>query len=113
MTTKDNMFNKTRIFLSVDVLGNNPHSMNWDFELSKLGACLYKDIPHAPVGNPPPMTVGQTISFEGFHTEIESIHWSVEHGAMFVYTKDIDLCKDVISNRIAYLLNLGFQKIGN
>ena len=104
------MFNKTRIFLTVDVLGNNPSSTSWDYEKTKLGGCFFKDIPHAPVGNPPAMEKGQTISFEGFHTEIESIHWSVENEAMCVYTKDIDLCEDIIRNRVTYLLNLGFQK---
>ena len=90
------MFNKTRIFLTVQ---EYPKS-NWDIQ--NRGECFYKDVYEIL-----PMEEGQSMTFrtrdEFYSTKISSIIWLTENAAMGVYTEIINTKPEDYSN-LCYVL---------
>lgn len=90
------MFNKTRIFLTVQ----ETPDCKWDID--NRGECFYKDIYEIL-----PIQTGQSMSFrtrdELYFTEIRSIMWLTDIAAMGVYTETINTKKEDYSN-LCYVL---------
>lgn len=91
----DNMFNKTRIFLTISEEGEV-----WDYH--RRGECFYKDIDSIL-----PMKEGQSIHFKtnetSYSARIRNIMWLTDLGAMGVYTDIIDDVKSIDYANLCYV----------